>query len=204
MSTDNKLRLFEGKEALFIYKRIIQNAMASKEKGIMIFKETFEYLMDGELTGEQFAELMKLIYQLRWGDGVDDKQIKDKDVRLIWKTLKHTVQKSKTNAKQYQKNNTDIQPNSEFENEVPIKIPSIQFEAVHSEEQFEKDVDDAVNELVDIALDNKGQDAVNEAIFRLSNGISEQYNKTINEVKAQLIEKAKEKINKRKGLREVS
>lgn len=178
--------------------------MASKEKGIMIFKDTFEYLMDGDLTGEQFAELMKLVYQLRWGDGVDDSKIKDKEVKLIWKTLKHTVQKSKTNAKQYQKNNTDIQPNSEFENEVPIKIPSVQFETVHSEEQFEKDVDDAVNELVDIALDNKGQDAVNEAIFRLSNGISEQYNKPINEVKAQLIEKAKEKINKRKGLREVS
>lgn len=204
MSTDNKLRLFEGKEALFIYNSLIQDEMANKEKGIMIFKDTFEYLMDGDLTGEQFAELMKLVYQLRWGDGVDDSKIKDKDVRLIWKTLKHTVQKSKTNAKQYQKNNTDIQPNSEFENEVPIKIPSVQFEAIHSEEQFEKDVDDVVNELVDIALDNKGQDAVNEAIFRLSNGISEQYNKPINEVKAQLIEKAKEKINKRKGLREVS
>ena len=178
--------------------------MANKEKGIMIFKDTFEYLMDGDLTGEQFAELMRLIYQLRWGDGVDDSKIEDKDVKLIWRTLKHTVQKSKTNAKQYQKNNADIKPNNEFENEFPNKIPSVQFEAVHSEEQFEKDVDDAVNELVDIALDNKGQDAVNKAIFRLSNGISEQYNKPFNDVKAQLIEMAKEEINKQRGLKEVS
>ena len=35
--------------------------MANKEKGIMIFKDTFEYLMDGDFTGEQFAELMRLI-----------------------------------------------------------------------------------------------------------------------------------------------
>lgn len=97
--------------------------MASKEKGIMIFKDTFEYLMSGEITNEQFAELMKLVYQLRWGDGVDETLIKDKDVRLIWRTLKHTVQKSKTNAKQYQKNNTDIQPNNDFQNEAPNEAP---------------------------------------------------------------------------------
>jgi hypothetical protein len=93
--------------------------------------------MDGDLTCEQFAELMKLIYQLRWGDGVDDSKIKDKEVKLIWKTLRHTVQKSKTNAKQYQKKNTDIQPNTEFET-TPVeecKIPSVSHEGTPEEEQ---------------------------------------------------------------------
>lgn len=102
------------------------------------------------------------------------------------------------------KNNIDIQSNNEFENEVPIKIPSVQFEKIHSEEQFEKDVDNAVNELIDIALSNKGQDAVDEVVLKLSNNISEQYNKPFNDVKTQLIGMAKEEINRRKRLREVS
>lgn len=201
MSTDNKLRLFDGKEAFFIYKSIIQNEMATKEKGIMIFKDTFEYLMDGDLTGEQFAELMKLVYQLRWGDGVDESLIKDKEVKLIWRTLKHTVQKSKTNAKQYQKNNMDIQANNDFENEVPNKIPSVQFDVVHKEEEFEKDVEIAVNELVEIALYNKGKEHFNEVLINHSNSLSRKYNKLYDDIEERLREMSREKY---KELKEVS
>ena len=91
--------------------------MTTNSEGIMIFKDTLEYLMDDYLTAEQFAELMKLIYQTRWGDGVDEKSIADKEVRLVWKTLKHSVLKSARNARHHNKgkNNSDIQPNDEFE-----------------------------------------------------------------------------------------
>ena len=185
--------------------------MASKEKGIMIFKDTFEYLMDGDLTGEQFAELMKLVYQLRWGDGVDDSKIKDKEVKLIWKTLKHTVQKSKTNAKQYQKNNTDITPNTEFENEapneVPNKIPSVQFEEIHKEEEsqkeFQKDLEVAVGELVQIAMDEKGKELFDEVLKKHSNNLSIQYNKLYDDVEEQLRNMSRKKYINLIDLKEV-
>lgn len=94
--------------------------MAKADKGIMIFKDTFEYLMEGMITEEQFGKLMKLVYQTRWEDGVDESTIVDKEVRLIWKTLKHTVLKSKTNSKQYKKS-ADLTPNTEFDTSVPPK-----------------------------------------------------------------------------------
>lgn len=181
--------------------------MASKEKGIMIFKDTFEYLMSGEITNEQFAELMKLVYQLRWGDGVDESLIKDKEVRLIWRTLKHTVQKSKTNAKQYQKNKTDITPNTEFENEapneVPNKIPSVQFEEIHKEEDFQKEAEVAVNELVQIALYGKGKELFEEVLTKHSNNLSIQYNKLYDDVEEQLRDMSKKKYINLKELKEV-
>lgn len=93
-------------------------------EGIMIFKDTMEYLIEGIISAEQYAELTRLIYTTRWGDGVDIKTIKDKNVLMIWKTLQHTVKKSKSNAKHYKncksKNNTDIQPNTEFEDKPEI------------------------------------------------------------------------------------
>lgn len=176
--------------------------MANKEKGIMIFKDTFEYLMDGDLTGEQFAELMRLIYQLRWGDGVDDSKIEDKDVKLIWRTLKHTVQKSKTNAKQYQKNNADIQPNNEFENESPNKIPSVQFEEIQKEEDFQKDFEDAVNQVIEVAAKQE-QDLFTEVLQDLSLKLSAQYNKEYDSIRKLLYETAKEKSKRNKELKEV-
>ena len=177
--------------------------MANKEKGIMIFKDTFEYLMDGDLTGEQFAELMRLIYQLRWGDGVDDSKIEDKDVKLIWRTLKHTVQKSKTNAKQYQKKNTDITPNTEFENEAPNKIPSVLFEEIHKEEDFQKEAEVAVNELTEIALYEKGKELFEEVLTKHSNNLSKQYNKLYDDVKEQLRNMSRKKYINLKDLKEV-
>lgn len=90
--------------------------MANKDKGIMIFKETFEYMMEGMITEEQFGKLMKMVYQTRWEDGVDESTIEDKEIKLIWKTLKHVILKSKTNSNQYKKN-TQIGANTEFDNE---------------------------------------------------------------------------------------
>ena len=69
-------------------------------EGIIIFKDIFEYYKEGELNAKQFSELMMLIYSTRWEDKViEDKDIKDTKIRLIWKTLKHSVIKSKNNSK---------------------------------------------------------------------------------------------------------
>lgn len=91
----------------------------AKAEGIMIFKDTMEYLINGYITAEQYAELTKLIYYTKWGNGVEEDDIKDREILLIWKTLKHSVLKSVRNSKSYSKQNTnnnqDIQPNTEFE-----------------------------------------------------------------------------------------
>lgn len=75
-----------------------------KSEGILIFKDTMEYLVDGILTAEQYAELTRMIYATRWGNGINEKEIKDKLLLGIWKTLKHTIKKSARNAR-YRENN---------------------------------------------------------------------------------------------------
>ena len=73
-----------------------------KSEKITIFKEVFNYYYDGDITKEQLADLLLLHYETRWGDGVEVKDIQDKDVRMIWRTLQHTVAKSVRNAKDYE------------------------------------------------------------------------------------------------------
>lgn len=70
---------------------------------ITIFKEVFDYYYDGEITKEQLADLLLMHYETRWGNGVDIKEIKDKDLRKIWRILQYSVIKSTKNAKQYEK-----------------------------------------------------------------------------------------------------
>ena len=70
---------------------------------ITIFKEVFDYYYDGEITKEQLADVLLMHYETRWGNGVDVKEIEDKDLRMIWRTLQHSVIKSTKNAKQYEK-----------------------------------------------------------------------------------------------------
>lgn len=90
-------------------------------KKITIFKEVYDYYYDGELTKEQFADLMLLHYQVMWGNGVEVNDIQDKEVRMIWRTLQHTVKKSAKNAKDYDKrkenaeneNKADLSPSNE-------------------------------------------------------------------------------------------
>ena len=87
---------------------------------ITVFKEVFDYYYDGDITKEQLADLLLMHYETKWGDGVDVNDIKDKDLKMIWKTLRHTVKKSVQNAKDYQdrqkakKTIKDVKP-EEFE-----------------------------------------------------------------------------------------
>ena len=70
---------------------------------ITIFKEVFDYYYYGEITKEQLADLLLMHYETRWGNGVDIKEIKDIDLRKIWRILQYSVIKSTKNAKQYEK-----------------------------------------------------------------------------------------------------
>ena len=94
--------------------------MKNSNVGITMFKETFEYLINGDLTKDQFGELAILIYNTKWGDGTYEENITDRDVRLIWKTLRHSVKKSASNSKNYEerKNKTDIPSNTDFDSEI--------------------------------------------------------------------------------------
>lgn len=95
-------------------------------EGIIIFKDTFEYYKEGELNAKQFSELMMLIYSTRWEDKViEDKDIKDTKIRLIWKTLKHSVIKSKNNSnnnkKKKEANKVVTSDNTPKDNNQPIQ-----------------------------------------------------------------------------------
>lgn len=69
--------------------------------GIMMFPDTFEYLIDGFLTEHEYCELTKCIYYYRFKGIQPNESELPKNVLLIWKTLKHSVQKSSQNARQY-------------------------------------------------------------------------------------------------------
>lgn len=78
--------------------------MSQKENnnwGIMVFKDTFEYLIDGDLTNDEFCELMRCIYLAREKNEYPNENELSKSVRLVWRTLKNSVQKSIRNAKHY-------------------------------------------------------------------------------------------------------
>ena len=74
-----------------------------------------------------------LIYDTKWGNGEKENNIDDRDVRMIWRTLRHSIKKSVQNAKDYdtkqKKNNQDIQPNTEFEI-TPNKALNIQSDTI--------------------------------------------------------------------------
>lgn len=78
--------------------------MSQKENnnwGIMVFKDTFEYLIDGDLTNDEFCELMRCIYFAREKNEYPNENDLPKSVRLVWKTLKNSVKKSIRNAKHH-------------------------------------------------------------------------------------------------------
>lgn len=129
---------------------------------ITIFKEVFDYYYDGEITKEQLADLLLMHYETRWGNGVDVKEIEDKDLRMIWRTLQHSVIKSTKNAKQYEKQqnkksalqdtvgtefditpvNNNIPCNEEIENK-PILSPQI----IQDDNQCQPEVKSGLNSL---------------------------------------------------------
>lgn len=66
-----------------------------------VFKSTFDYLKNGKLNKKEWAELSLLICNLMWyEDELDETNISDR-VSLVWDSLKHTIAKSKKNAKAY-------------------------------------------------------------------------------------------------------
>lgn len=71
--------------------------------GLMIFKDTFEYLIDGDMSDTEFCTLMRCVYNLRENGELPNEDELPKTVRLVWKTLKHSVTKSVTNQKYYNK-----------------------------------------------------------------------------------------------------
>lgn len=77
--------------------------------GLMIFKDTFEYLINGDLTNDEFCELMTCIYNAREYEDFPDEKGLSKNVRLVWKTLKNNIHKSIRNAKHYAKNKSSKQ-----------------------------------------------------------------------------------------------
>lgn len=129
---------------------------------ITIFKEVFDYYYDGEITKEQLADLLLMHYETRWGNGVDVKEIEDKDLRMIWRTLQHSVIKSTKNAKQYEKQQNkksalqdtvgtefnitpvtnNIPSNEEIENK-PILTPQI----IQDNNQYQPEIESGLNSL---------------------------------------------------------
>lgn len=78
-----------------------QNKQNDSNWGLMIFKDTFEYLMDGDMSNDEFCTLMRCIYNLRENGELPDEEELPKTVKLVWKTLKHSISKSATNARYY-------------------------------------------------------------------------------------------------------
>ena len=113
-------------------------------EGIIIFKDTFEYYKEGELNAKQFSELMMLIYSTRWEDKViEDKDIKDTKIRLIWKTLKHSVIKSKNNSNNNKKKkeaNKVVTSENNSKNNISYSRSSYVFKKPHkmTDEELEK------------------------------------------------------------------
>jgi len=110
---------------------------------ITIFKEVFDYYYDGEITKEQLADLLLMHYETRWGNGVDIKEIEDKDLRKIWRILQYSVIKSTKNAKQYEK-----QQNKK----------SVLQEVTSTEFDIPKNPDNLENEIKEILSPSNGED----------------------------------------------
>ena len=119
-------------------------------EGIIIFKDTFEYYKEGELNAKQFSELMMLIYSTRWEDKViEDKDIKDTKIRLIWKTLKHSVIKSKNNSNNNKKKkeaNKVVTSENNSKNNISYSRSSYVFKPPYEKLQdYEKEILDSIN-----------------------------------------------------------
>ena len=84
-----------------------------------------------------------------------------------------------------------------------VKTPSISIKEEKKEEEFQKDVEVAVNELAQIALYGKGKKLFDEVLTTHSNNLSIRYNKLYDDVEEQLRNMSKEKYIKFKDLKEV-
>lgn len=145
MSTDNKLRLFEGKEALFIYKSIIQYAMAKKSTRL-VYTDENNLNIYRSLPEKDFKEFMMAYLTYKKGDDIDSMftsltakllfmSIKDKIEYNEDKWEKQAMARRENGKKGGRPKKTDITPNTEFENEVSDKSAPIQTEGDSKEEQ---------------------------------------------------------------------
>ena len=133
-----------------------------KSEKITIFKEVFNYYYDGDITKEQLADLLLLHYETRWGDGVEVKDIQDKDVRMIWRTLQHTVAKSVRNAKDYENRKSnktnDLKPSEPVNEQIPQPVENKPVESLKmgNNDNIEIPAEFAIEEPVraDVRLDN--------------------------------------------------
>lgn len=133
-----------------------------KSEKITIFKEVFNYYYDGDITKEQLADLLLLHYETRWGDGVEVKDIQDKDVRMIWRTLQHTVVKSVRNAKDYENRKSnktnDLKPSEAVVEQIPQPVENKPVESlkIANNDNREIPAEFAIEEPVraDVRLDN--------------------------------------------------
>ena len=127
---------------------------------ITIFKEVFDYYYDGEITKEQLADLLLMHYETRWGNGVDVKEIEDKDLRMIWRTLQHSVIKSTKNAKQYEKQQNkktalqdtvgtefDITPVNNIPSNEEIENKPVLTLQITQGDQYQPEVENSLNSL---------------------------------------------------------
>lgn len=81
-------------------------------KGMIFFEDYFNYMDD--MTPEQFYQFMGLIRDLRYrGIDTDANEIEDKIVRLAWRSVRHSVAKSKKNSDNYESNKNKQQTKNE-------------------------------------------------------------------------------------------
>jgi len=111
--------------------------MENKEKirnGQVIWKNIFEYHIEGLLNDSEFAELMDIIYWFNWDIDKFNTHNMSPKVGLIWKTLGTSMKESKRKSnKYYESHKTTITPNKEFEkpsmeDEYKVDMPNIQLE----------------------------------------------------------------------------
>lgn len=225
MSTDNKLRLFSGKKA-FIYKRITQYEMTNKSTRLIYTDET-NLNIYRSLPEKDFKEFMMAYLTYKKGDDIES-MFTSLTAKLLFMTyiskIEYNEDKWEKQAKINQengkkggrpkKNNADITPNTEFESEASNIIPSVPIKEEkkkdeqpiiqeNKEEEFQKDVEVAVNELAQIALYGKGKKVFDEVLTTHSNSLSIRYNKLYDDVEEQLRNMSKEKYLKFKDLKEV-
>lgn len=97
----------------------------------------------------------------------------------------------------------DIEESIEETTVSEVKTPSIPIKEEKKEDEFQKDVEVAVNELAQIALYGKGKKLFDETLTTHSNNLSIRYNKLYDDVEEQLRDMSKKKYLKFKGLKEV-
>lgn len=130
----------------------------NRNEGQMIFKNIFEYNTKGLLNDNEFCELMRLIYCMRWDeDNYDPTNVSDK-VKIIWQGIEPTFRKSKSNAEYYEKkqntkttetkhkdNKNDIVQN-DFEKNVNNNIVLNNYEKIGNNNPITTDNNNDVNE----------------------------------------------------------